>query len=58
MASKIRRHERIIQLVRDNGFMPIEGLARELDVTPKPYAAISINYVKKTFYAVIMVVQH
>ena len=35
MASKIRRHERIIQLVRDNGFMPIEGLARELDVTPQ-----------------------
>lgn len=35
MAPKIQRHEQIIGLVRQNGFMPIEGLARELDVTPQ-----------------------
>ena len=35
MAPKIKRHERIIALVRENGFMPIEELARQLDVTPQ-----------------------
>lgn len=35
MAPKIRRHERIIRLIRDNGFMTVEHLARELDVTPQ-----------------------
>ncbi|WP_274584794.1 DeoR/GlpR family DNA-binding transcription regulator [Neisseria leonii] len=35
MAPKIQRHEHIVGLVRRNGFMPIEELARELDVTPQ-----------------------
>ena len=35
MAPKIRRHERIIELIRKNGFMPIEELARVLEVTPQ-----------------------
>ena len=29
------RHERIIQLVKQNGYMSIDALARELDVTPQ-----------------------
>ncbi|WP_249383872.1 DeoR family transcriptional regulator [Chitinivorax sp. B] len=29
------RHERIVQLVRQNGYMSIEVLAKELDVTPQ-----------------------
>lgn len=29
------RHENIIKLIRANGFMPIEDLARELNVTPQ-----------------------
>ena len=29
------RHERIVQLVRQQGFMSIEALAKELDVTPQ-----------------------
>ncbi|MDO5058375.1 MAG: DeoR family transcriptional regulator [Neisseria sp.] len=35
MAPRMRRHERIIRLIRDNGFMTVENLARELDVTPQ-----------------------
>lgn len=35
MPSRIERHEKIIALVREHGFMPIEKLARELDVTPQ-----------------------
>lgn len=35
MPPRIKRHERIIELVKQNGYMPIEGLARELDVTPQ-----------------------
>ena len=35
MTHKIHRHEKIVRLVREHGFMPIEGLARELDVTPQ-----------------------
>ena len=33
--SRLPRHDRILQLVRENGFMPIEELARLLDVTPQ-----------------------
>ncbi len=29
------RHERIIQLVKQNGYMSIDALAKELDVTPQ-----------------------
>ncbi len=32
---RLPRHQKIIQLVRENGFMPIDELARELDVTPQ-----------------------
>ncbi|MDO5072820.1 MAG: DeoR family transcriptional regulator [Neisseria animaloris] len=32
---RILRHEKIIALVREHNFMPIEKLARELDVTPQ-----------------------
>lgn len=35
MAHRIHRHERIIKLVREHGFMPVEELARVLDVTPQ-----------------------
>jgi DeoR/GlpR family transcriptional regulator of sugar metabolism len=33
--SRSPRHDKILQLVRENGFMPIEELARLLDVTPQ-----------------------
>ncbi|WP_189531819.1 DeoR/GlpR family DNA-binding transcription regulator [Paludibacterium paludis] len=33
--SRPPRHDRILQLVRENGFMPIDELARILDVTPQ-----------------------
>lgn len=33
--SRLPRHEEILKLVRANGFMPIEELARRLDVTPQ-----------------------
>ena len=33
--SRSPRHDKILQLVRENGFMPIEELARILDVTPQ-----------------------
>ena len=29
------RHERIIQLVKQHGYMSIDALAKELDVTPQ-----------------------
>ncbi|KLT73548.1 DeoR faimly transcriptional regulator [Neisseria arctica] len=32
---RIQRHEKIIALVREHGFMPIDRLARDLDVTPQ-----------------------
>ncbi|MBF0804076.1 MULTISPECIES: DeoR/GlpR family DNA-binding transcription regulator [Neisseria] len=35
MPPRLRRHEKIIALVREHSFMPIEQLARELDVTPQ-----------------------
>ena len=35
MPPRIQRHEKIIALVREHGFMPIDTLARELDVTPQ-----------------------
>ncbi len=35
MPSRIQRHEKITALVRERGFMPIEELARELQVTPQ-----------------------
>ena len=35
MAPRIKRHERIIALIREHGFMPVEKLARQLDVTPQ-----------------------
>lgn len=35
MPHRIPRHQKIIQLVRENGFMPIDELARDLDVTPQ-----------------------
>lgn len=35
MPSRTPRHEKIIQLIRENGFMPIDELARVLDVTPQ-----------------------
>ena len=35
MTHKIHRRERIIRLVREHGFMPVEGLARALSVTPQ-----------------------
>ena len=35
MPPRIQRHEKIIALVREHSFMPIEQLARELDVTPQ-----------------------
>ena len=35
MPPRIQRHEKIIALVREYNFMPIEQLARELDVTPQ-----------------------
>lgn len=35
MSNRLPRHEKIIQLVRDNGFMSIEELARMLEVTPQ-----------------------
>ncbi|MCS4532719.1 DeoR/GlpR family DNA-binding transcription regulator [Neisseria montereyensis] len=35
MPPRIQRHEKIIALVREHNFMPIEQLARELDVTPQ-----------------------
>ncbi|MDO4879447.1 MAG: DeoR family transcriptional regulator [Neisseria sp.] len=35
MTHKIHRHERIIRLVREHGFMPVEGLAQALSVTPQ-----------------------
>ena len=37
------RHETIIQLVKDNGFMPIEELANRLNVTPQTIRR-DINY--------------
>ncbi|MGL6071567.1 DeoR/GlpR family DNA-binding transcription regulator, partial [Craterilacuibacter sp.] len=33
--SRSPRHDKILQLVRESGFMPIEELARLLDVTPQ-----------------------
>ena len=33
--NRLPRHEQILKLVRANGFMPIEELARLLDVTPQ-----------------------
>ncbi len=33
--NRLPRHEQILKLVRSNGFMPIEELARLLDVTPQ-----------------------
>ena len=35
MTLRSPRHERIVALVRDSGFMPIEELAKVLDVTPQ-----------------------
>ncbi|MBP6344478.1 DeoR/GlpR family DNA-binding transcription regulator [Neisseriaceae bacterium CLB008] len=35
MSNRPPRHERIIELIRENGFMPIEELARLLEVTPQ-----------------------
>ncbi|UOO82881.1 DeoR/GlpR family DNA-binding transcription regulator [Uruburuella testudinis] len=35
MPPRIQRHEKIIALVREHGFMPIDGLARALSVTPQ-----------------------
>ncbi len=35
MPGRSPRHEKIIQLIRENGFMPIEELAKTLDVTPQ-----------------------
>lgn len=35
MSVRSPRHEKIIQLIRENGFMPIEELAKLLDVTPQ-----------------------
>lgn len=35
MPHRIPRHQKIVQLVRENGFMPIDELARDLDVTPQ-----------------------
>ena len=33
--NRLPRHENILKLIRANGFMPIEELARRLDVTPQ-----------------------
>lgn len=33
--NRLPRHEQILKLIRANGFMPIEELARRLDVTPQ-----------------------
>jgi hypothetical protein len=33
--NRLPRHEEILKLVRASGFMPIEELARRLDVTPQ-----------------------
>ena len=35
MLNRTPRHEKIIQLIRESGFMPIDELARVLDVTPQ-----------------------
>lgn len=35
MPPRIQRHEKIIALVREHGFMPIDRLAQELQVTPQ-----------------------
>ena len=35
MRHKRQRHEKIIRLVRERSFMPVEALASELDVTPQ-----------------------
>ncbi|MDO5640558.1 MAG: DeoR/GlpR family DNA-binding transcription regulator [Neisseria sp.] len=35
MSSRIQRHEKITALVREHGFMPIDELALELQVTPQ-----------------------
>lgn len=35
MSNRTPRHEKIIQLIRESGFMPIDELARVLDVTPQ-----------------------
>ena len=35
MPSRTPRHEKIIDLIRESGFMPIDELARVLDVTPQ-----------------------
>ena len=35
MKPQIRRHEKITALVREHGFMSVEQLARELEVTPQ-----------------------
>lgn len=43
MPHRIPRHQKIVQLVRENGFMPIDELAKDLDVTPQTIRR-DINY--------------